>query len=386
METTISIFKFYFYYLEGLFTGFPIVIRTVALFVMLMTIIIIYTLYKFVYAVYKIKQQKKHQNKIQNRYETKIREIISSTQTLSEEEMRNELNVPENTSFKEWESRYITDLLLSIKTEKNDQGINEENYSGIIKIFRLIIFWDNHLRKKNPNKNKRALRRLISINDNIPEGIFTHLVHANNSDLRKLAKCGHMQLSAHNPFKFLDDDFDQRFNSLDEVRIHAAFKTRQERLPLLIRWVYSTKNEAYKSFLIEEIGLFKQTECAPQLLELFKETKSDRIKASTAKTLGLLNHPGTIEVLSSEYELCSETVQLKIIDAIEQIGTQEALTFLENECYRTTSDELFIKIVRSIYRIDLKREIFPKLKQHTHNSFQQTVFEHVERIEISTAI
>ena len=386
MEAITSFFRFYFYYLDALFTGFSVVTRVAVAFVMLMAIIILFTIYKLIYAVYKIKQQKKRKKKVQNLYEEKTREIIFSAQTLPEETIRHELKVAENASFKDWESRYITDLLLSIKDEKNESAINVENYSTVIRVFLLVGFWDSHLHKRNLKKNKRALRRLISINNTIPEGIFTHLIHTNNHDLRKLAKCGYMQFSAHNPLKFLDEDFDQRFNSLDEVRIHAALRSREKELPSLIRWVYNTENEAYKCFLIEEIGLFNQIECIPQLLNLFKETKSEQIKMATAKTLGRLKHPDTIDILVSEYELCSEAVQSSIIDAMGKIGTQEALEFLEEECYRTINNELFIKIVRNIYMLDSTQRIYPRLKQNTHNSFQKTVFEHIEQIEISNAI
>ena len=386
METTISFFKFYFYYLDALFTGFPLVVRTTTVFVMLLAVIIVIVLSRFLFSIYKIKRQRKRKEKVRDLYEEKIREIIFSQQTLSGEDIRNRLGVVEKGSFKEWESRYITDLLLAVKNEKDSSYLNEENYTGVIRMFSLISFWDRHLHKRSLKKNKRALRRLISLTQDIPEGIFTHLYHTNNHDLRKHAKCGHMQLSVHNPFKFLDEDFDRRFNSLDEIRIHAALKSRETRVPSLIRWVYNTQNDAYKCFLIEEIGLFGQTECAPQLMDMFKETKNDQLKVAIAKTLGLLNCEGTVGVITSEYGLCSEPVQLSIVDALELIGSREALVFLENECYKTQSDELFIKIVRSIYRIDLKRETYPRLKQHSHSSFQQTVFEHVERVEISKAI
>ena len=386
METIVSFFKFYFYYLDALFTGFPLVIRAATLFVMLMAIIIVVGLYRFFFSIYKIKRQKRRKEKIRNLHEANIREIVFSPQTLSEKEIRDRLGVVEKGRLKEWESRYITDLLLAVKNEKESSYLNEENYTEVIGIFSLVIFWDRQLHKRSLKKNKRALRRLINISQNIPEGIFTHLHHTGNPDLRKHAKYGHMQLSAHNPFKFLDEDFDQRFNSLDEIRIHAALKAREQRVPSLIRWVYNTQNDAYKCFLIEEIGLFNQTECSPQLMDLFKGAKSDQLKAAIAKTLGMLNGEGTVTVITSEYGLCSEPVQLSIIDALESIASRQALAFLENECYKTLSDELFIKIVRSIYRIDSKHETYPRLKQNSRNSFQQTVFEHVERVEISNAI
>jgi len=386
MEPIVSFFKFYFYYLDALFTGFPLVIRAATLLVMLMAIIIFVGLYRFLFSIYKIKRQKRRKEKIRNLYEANIREIVFSPQTLSDEEIRDRLGVVEKGAFKEWESRYITDLLLAVKNEKESSYLNEENYAEVIRLFSLVIFWDSQLHKRSLKKNKRALRRLINISQNIPEGIFTHLHHTNNHDLRKHAKYGHMQLSAHNPFKFLDEDFDQRFNSLDEIRIHAALKAREKRLPLLIRWVHNTQNDSYKCFLIEEIGLFNQTECAPQLMDMFKEAKSDQLKAAIAKTLGMLNCEGAVTVITSEYGLCSEPVQLSIIDALESIASRQALVFLENECYKTLNDELFIKIVRSIYRIDSKHETYPRLKQNSRNSFQQTVFEHVERVEISNAI
>ena len=188
METIVSFFKFYFYYLDALFTGFPLVVRTTTVFVMLLAIIIIIALSRFLYSIYKMKRQKKRKAKIRNLHEEKMREIIFSPQTFSEEEIRDRLGVVEKGTLKDWESRYITDLLLAVKSEKESSFLNEENYTAVIRIFSLVGFWDRHLHKRSPKKNKRALRRLISLTQDIPEGIFTHLHHIHRSEERRVGK------------------------------------------------------------------------------------------------------------------------------------------------------------------------------------------------------
>lgn len=380
METLVSSFKFYFFYLQAKYAGFPYIVRIAAFVVALLAITYLFTLYQFFLSMYRIKQEKKHKNDIAKRYKDLLRNIIFSTENFSLDQIKNTLKADEG-SLKKWEKEKISDLIHDIKTEKNTAPVNEKNYSRVLDAFSLVTYWEGYLRTRNLKKNKEALRQLDNLGKIIPSSSLAYRIEERNHDLRKHVKSGFIHYASYDNFKFLEDDFDHDFNPFDELRIHVALKERakQTHLPLLIRWVNSAKSEAYKCFLIGEIGLFKQKESAPQLLELYKESSSERLRTELVKTLGILKYAEAITALAADYSTSSESLQSAIIEAMGQFGSHEALGFLVRIYHQTTNTDLFIKIVHNIYRIDEQRTTFFALKKEATTTFQRSVFEQAEQ-------
>lgn len=380
METLISSFKFYFFYLQAKYAGFPYTVRIAAFIVVLLAITYFFTLYQFILSMYRIKRERLRKNDISKKYKEKLKSILFASENYSGENIKNQLNT-ENTSFKKWEKEKITDLILDLKMEKNPIPLNEKNYSRVLDAFSLVSYWEGYLRTRNLKKNKEALRQLDSLGKIIPSSSLAYRIEERNHDLRKHVKSGFIHYASYDNFKFLEDDFDSDFNPLDELRIHVALKERakQSHLPLLIRWVQSAKNESYKCFLIGEIGLFKQKESAPQLLEMYKETTSDRIRTEIVKTLGALKYVEAQDILASDYGSSPEMLQSKIIDTMGQFGTPEALRFLVKIYGQASNTDLYIKIVHNIYKVDEQKDIFRSLKEHTTSTFQKSVFDQAEQ-------
>lgn len=385
MEKIFETIRFYIYYWDSLFIGFPIVIRIVSTLVVLLAILYIVSLFRFIYLAYSFERKKRHFEQVKQKYAIKLKSILFSTSNTYPDAVKSELEI-ENVSFKKWEKDDITQLILSIKQEKKIGQINVNNYIAVIDAFGLISFWEENLRNKSLEKNMQALRMLDSLGINIPGSILANKVQGLNSNLRKYAKSEHIRFASHDAFKFLEEDFDGDLNPLDEIRIHASLKERAKlkSLPLLIRWVNTAQNEAYKCFLIKEIGLFNQAGSAQQLLELYQNTMSFRIKASIAEALGLLKYTQAVPILTFNYDSNPEFVQASIINAMGQFATPEALAFLEVIYNQTSDDELFIKIVRNIYLIDSRKETYLRLKDVTTNIFRKSVFANAEQTEIET--
>lgn len=258
--------------------------------------------------------------------------------------------------------------------------LNTENYKEVLKVLRLPEYWEDRLSKKNEKSNANTLRILDSLGDNISGSAVAHKLSTSDKNVRKHAKSVFMNFNSNNAYKFLENDFDDDFNSLDEVRIHTALCKRQqvETLPPLIRWVALAKNQKYKAFLIKEVGFFKQDDSIPRLIEIYVETDNGVIKRQIVETLGVLKANEAVDLLSSDYQFSELEVQFAIIKALGDIGCSKCLTFLDQIYHKTTNKELLISVLTQIYLSDENGSTYSRIKSNATSEFEKSLVAYVE--------
>ena len=375
-----DILKYYFYYLDSQFTGFPLIIRITVFIVMLLILLYAVSMIRFFYIKRKRKKKEKLYKKMAKRFEENLKRVLFDRQNLSRNIIISKLEF-EQGSLKNKEKEPVTKLLLFVKSCE-DQTLNEHNYFEVIDIFELIEYWEELLRKNNLKKNRQALRNLEELAKSGYGNITAHKILGRNHDLRKHSKSSYMRFASHDAFRFLEDDFDKEFNSLDEMRIRAALEERakQKNLPLLIRWVHTAQNESYKCFLIKEIGFFNQKESGSQLVKMYQKEKSYPVRAQIAETLGILKYNDAIDILIDSYGINPAMVQIRIIDALGNMDSPKSLSFLEKIYGETQDVDLLTEIVDNIYKLDQDKGVFYKLKQKSTDGFQESVFTYVEKM------
>lgn len=258
--------------------------------------------------------------------------------------------------------------------------LNTENYKEVLNVLRLPEYWEERLRNKTQQCNAQTLRVLDQLGENISGTAVSHKVYSNNDSIRKHAKSVFMKFSSSDAFKFLENDFDDDFNALDEVRIHTSLrnKAKVETLPLLIRWVNLAKNENYKAFLIREIGYFKQIDSAPRLIEMYLDCDSIVIKKQIVETLGKLKCVDAVSVFINDFEFNEQTIQNEIIDALGSIGGKEAVIFLDKLYHHSLNKESLVRILNQIYLSDTQGEVYTKIKKNAQTDFEKAVIAYVE--------
>lgn len=379
--------KFYYFYLESQFLGFPLIIRIAAAIVGFLIVFYIGSVIRFLIIARGQKRKEKLDKKIVDRFEEKLKDILFSQGILSRVAIIEKLEFKQG-SLKNKEKEAVTEELLSIvKTEGH--AFNEYNYTEVVDIFGLIAYWEGLLRKDDLKKNKLALRKLEDLAINIRGNLVAHKVQGRNQGLRKHAKSDYMRYAAHDAFKFLEEDFDKDFNALDEMRIHDSLEelAKQNPVPLLIRLVYTAQSESYRCFLIKEIGFFNQRESGAQLVEMYQEEKSHKVKAQIVVTLGLLQYRDAMDVLINDYELNLTSTQACIIEAMGNMDSPKALFFLEDIFKQTQDGNLQIKIVENIYKLDKTKSVFNKMKQNAQEAeLKHTAVEGETRSDFVTSI
>ena len=369
--------KFYLYYLDSIFSGYPFIIRTTVILVMLLLTLYVIAMLRILIIERRRNRNLKRQEKISETYKSKLISVLLTDKDMSFYEVKDILN-PNDDVFKNWEKKYLTYLIVDIK---DNPALNENNYKHVLEIFPVTDFWEKKIQQDDVSENKNALRTLDQIKEGISGSFFTKKINSNDATLRKHIKSEYLKYASNDAFKFLENNFDKDFNALDAVRLHDSLKERDaiRQLPLLTKWLKNSDNQDFQTFIISEIGYFNQRETAPFLTQMFKTSNSDLVKSEISNTLGILNYEEAVDELAEEYPYNNTVVQEAIIDMMGKIKSKESFEFLKKIYPETQNGETMIKIIKNMYKID-KQKTNAFVKKSTTSDFEKEALAYIQNL------
>lgn len=241
-------------------------------------------------------------------------------------------------------------------------------------LLQLENYWEKEIASGRTRRKMQGIRILDELTTDVISGVFAPLLYHRNDDLRKIARSEFVKFEEQDAFRFFEDeDFDNNFNRLDEIRLHSSFKQKHDEgdLPLLSQWIQNVNNVEVKCFLIREIAFFNQVGSASHLLEIFKSTGDSKIQTEIARTLGILKYEDALPVFTSQFQFYKMSVQYAIVDAIGQIGKKENLPFLEGIYGSAHNEKMKIKIEEAIQQCNGQNNINVKHFPLEPASYQQ---------------
>lgn len=233
-------------------------------------------------------------------------------------------------------TQYMVELLETKQTEGH--RVNISNYVTILDVYGIIDFWNKMMSARQPKRRQDAIRMLDDLNIGLSGASIQQSLYHKNNSLRKNARATLMKYDINDPYRFLEEGFDERFNAMDEVRLHYFFSQQHEKnaLPQLMRWT-NTSNSLYRAFLVREIGFFNQKDSCPALLEMYKVEPSPRVKSEIVTALANMKYEEARQVFIDSFELSGKPVQKAIIMAMSKFEGQDSLDFLVS-LYAVTFD------------------------------------------------
>ena len=367
--------KFYLYYLDSIFSGYPFIIRTTVFLVMLLVTLYVIAILRILIRERTRNKDLKRQEKISETYKSKLISVLLTAKDMSFYEVKDILN-PNDNALKNWEKKYLTYLIIGIK---NNPGLNENNYKHVLEIFPVTGYWEKKILQNNVSANKNALRILDLLKEGVSGSFFTKKINSDDAALRKHIKSKYLKYASNDAFKFLENNFDKDFNALDAVRLHDSLKERNaiRPLPLLTKWLKNSDNQDFQTFIIREIGYFNQRKTAPFLIQMFKASNSDLVKSEIANTLGVLNYEEAVDELAEEYHYKNTVVQESIIDMMGNIKSKNSFEFLKKIYPETQNGETMIKVIKNMYKID-KRKTNAFVKKSTTSDFEKEALAYIK--------
>ena len=369
--------KFYLYYLDSIFVGYPFIIRTTVTLVMLLITLYVIAMLKILITERRRNREINRQEKISETYKSKLMSVLLTDKDMSYYEVKDIVN-PNDHVFKNWEKEYLTFLIVEIK---ENPSLNENNYRHILGIFPVTEFWEKKIQVNDIAVNKNALRTLNQIKEGVSGSFFTKKINSNDATLRKHIKSEYLKYASNDAFKFLENNFDKDFNALDAVRLHDSLKERDaiRPLPLLTKWLKNSDNQDFQTFIIREIGYFNQRKTAPFLIQMLKTSNSDLVKSEISNTLGVLNYEEAVDELAEEYPYNNTVVQESIIDMMGNIKSKNSFEFLKKIYPETKNGETMIKVIKNMYKID-KQKTNAFVKKSTTSDFEKEALAYIQNL------
>lgn len=343
-------YDYYLYYLSSLYNGYPLIIRVTVVMVMLFALIAFFGICRLFFTGYKINIAARRKDSVIKEYRDKLHFIMNAETNYDVHELEELLAYNFKTN-KPWKFELCTDLILEVRDAlEAKKTLNLINYKNCLETLKLMTFWEKRLRTSELMVRKNALQTVGLLNNGLNTGLISKSVFHKNKHLRKAARNVHTDLDSYNPFRFMEDNFDESFTKLDKIRLHATLVKRynEGRLPNLLRWINSSKNSNYISFIIQEVGFFGQYEASPDLLAMLDKQENKDVRIQLIHTLGTLAYGPAVEHLKQRYELESTPVREAIVISMGTMKGDDALQFLLKTYERTYDDSLKIMIARSI--------------------------------------
>lgn len=351
-------YDYYLSYFGSMYNGYPLVVRVTIIMVMALAVITLFGLIRLLFVGYKINRREKRKRAIKAHFEDKLTFVMKSNTNYDLEEVK-ELLQYDVKKTKYWKSDILTDIVLEVKNSVYKLGeLNEINYKNCLEALRLMGFWEKKIRTSGLDKRREALQMVGQMDNGVNSGILSKSTFHKNKYLRKTARDLHTSQDSYNPFRFMEENFDEAFTQLDKLRLHSTLvkRSRESKLPNLLRWINNSKNPSYIIFILRELAFFRQNEAAPTLLLMLDKQENRDVRAQIISTLGDLEYSACIPALVDRFSLESTVVREAIIVTFGKLKEPEVLEFLI-ENYQAT-EEAYIKLViaRSIKNYDLEGE------------------------------
>lgn len=332
-------YLYYLSYLSSLYNGYPLIIRITVVMVMVLAAITLFGVFRLLYIGYRINRKEKTKRNTEGHFEEKLTFIMRNKVNYEVDEIQ-ELLQYDTSKAKRWKADVLTDVVLTVKNSIYKEGeLNEINYKNCIEALRLMGFWEKRIRTSGPDRRKEALQVVGAMDNGVNSGILSKSTFHKNKHLRKTARDLHTSQDSYNPFRFMEENFDEAFTQLDKLRLHSTLikRSKEGRLPNLLRWINNSKNPNYIVFILREVGFFKQYEAAPTLMGMLDRQENRDVRAQIILTLGALEYIESASTLIDRFHLETNVVREAIITTMGHLQGAESLRFLV-EAYRSTED------------------------------------------------
>ncbi|WP_430612155.1 hypothetical protein [Flavobacterium sp. JP2137] len=331
--------KYYLVFLLAEFENAPFVIKIAILFASFLAITFVLTLIHIIVLNLIYLSRDKIKEQFNTTYQDAIVSTITSSALLEEEDIKECLGHHRNPLRKKNKRLYTEELIEIIKQTKISKTVNQENLLVVINHFQLDTYWQHIILKGRLKKRKNALRNMDELEHLLSGSVLLKSAYHRNGDFRKQSRAALIEYDQNDPFKFFEESFDSDFNALDEIRLHHYLekKSQTSGLPDFSRWVENAKNDHFKRFIIKEIGLLKQLNCANFLINLLQTEKQLVVRKQIVETLGVLDFKAADTPLISIYATAATGLQKKIIETLAILKTEKTLAFLV-ETYQYSHD------------------------------------------------
>jgi len=336
---------------------------------------------KYFFASWKSSQEERSLKLLKSRLESSIEDILINKTDLSEQYVMSTLDSIFYLRGSKRGLKIVSKFLIqaNLKSKFGQLTLNINNYKQILNSYGIINFWELELGSNNLNRIQKAQRNLNNLK-NVYEQQIKKLKSSDLIPAVEIPKSSSsFRIENHEPYKFLDDSFNNEFNALDEIMVHQFLLTKSEtgNLPLLSRWVRNTNNAAFKIFMIKEIGFFNQMECASIIASLLSIETNNDIKLAIIETLSKMNYKQSESHIVACFCSGNSKVRKSIIETVVCFKSKFGLEFLNELFFASDDIQLKNELIIAMKKIRNEYTVEPESIKTQESLFDNNIYRQI---------
>ena len=290
----------------------------------------------FILMIRKTTKYKKEYQQLEEKFREPLYQIMILPEPPSVQEIEGLMGC-DFTELKRYDSAMFAQLISSLRMELCEV-LYIPNMQYICKITGVTDYIERCLIGRT--KVFEILQMVVNLNIRISEGELAIYLNHHNTNIRLMARLAYIICTENEPYKYLEEDLNQRMLPWRPMLTHRLFGWLQEcgrPMPSFIVIAESLDNEEASAFLIEEVAYWGTDTEKNELSKFFLAPRYIiRLAAmrATAQLAREANEPALVE----SYDHQPEYIKREVLKTVLAINSGKQLDFYEM-AYKTTSSK-----------------------------------------------
>lgn len=373
--------KHYLYSVTGFYKELPWAVRTSYSIIQISSLALIILLYILFWDVRRKKSIQKNYSDIKGKYFEKLKEICTQDKEISEKEIKEILELNDDSNFTYSEKILLIDLFLELKMDIAISPNSIKNIQNSIKAFNLQEFMEERLVKGKDSEKLKVIQAVRFLHINIADSYITRLINHRNKDLQKAARLYYIISNDEDPFRYMErKDGDNNFPVWDMMETHQIFydcRKADKSLPSFIPAMKQINNDSAVEFFIKETAYWG-TDKEMDYLKEYLDSEKEPVVRSVLESITLRKTKGEESKLKDIYYEQPENIKRLILYTLSAISPETSISFFKEAFYSTSSQLTKRMALQCLWKAGNEGKAQLESMQETTDSKNKILFLHVK--------
>ena len=290
----------------------------------------------FILMIRKTTKYKKEYQQLEEKFREPLYQIMILPEPPSVQEIEGLMGC-DFTELKRYDSAMFAQLISSLRMELCEV-LYIPNMQYICKITGVTDYIERCLIGRT--KVFEILQMVVNLNIRISEGELAIYLNHHNTNIRLMARLAYIICTENEPYKYLEEDLNQRMLPWRPMLTHRLFGWLQEcgrPMPSFIVIAESLDNEEASAFLTEEVAYWG-TDTEKNELSKFFLAPRYIIRLAAMRATAQLAREANEQALVESYDHQPEYIKREVLKTVLAINSGKQLDFYE-KAYKTASSK-----------------------------------------------
>ncbi|MGL4851045.1 MAG: hypothetical protein ACRC3Z_00090 [Phocaeicola sp.] len=339
--TGYNVIDYYLDYLKYRYEDYPWIVEISDL---ITTFSITFTLFVIVLIainIYSSKRFAKYYNHLLINYSDKLKEVCTSQEGYTTNEIRKILNYTSTRKLKKWEIKAWMKLFMTVRLDIKNNYSSMNMYEAIDAI-DMRSYIAQTFDDMSWGKQKEMLQFLIVLKIFVPHSQLLRLKSSNKLGLRRLAYIYCMMANVDDPYtEFLYNERSEDFSIWGRMELHVFFsflKAEERKMPSFRTILQNNKNISVAPFFIEEAAYWGDDDDINHVLSYFQSPLFN-CRMAAFNSVAIRKYVKAEPLLVKIYESQPGVLRRHILLSLLAINSGEMTDFFVNSYKEAASEQ-----------------------------------------------